>query len=69
MTATPDRRRKGLVLTAKRARELLAYDPESSVLTWRVRRQGVRGVGSPAGAQRDDGYVTFMHQHVGTRCS
>lgn len=45
-------------LTAQRLRELLDYDPEAGVLTWRVKvpRSKARP-GDPAGCVATDGYV------------
>lgn len=43
-------------LTADRARELLAYNPETGELTWRVRRGGKGRLGSIAGHAKADGY-------------
>lgn len=45
------------MLTAERARELLNYDPETGVLTWKGGRRGVR-VGSIAGTPNTRGYLT-----------
>lgn len=43
-------------LTAKRARTLLHYDPETGIFTWRVRRGGTANVGAVAGYTNDKGY-------------
>lgn len=43
-------------LSAERARELLAYDPETGSLTWKVSRGRV-GNGAKAGRRRPDGYL------------
>lgn len=44
-------------LTAERVRELLDYDPDTGVLTWKVtsRRHWLRG--QPAGAKHSGGYI------------
>jgi hypothetical protein len=48
----PDR----TTLTAARLRELLHYDPDTGVFTWRVKRRGTASAGSIAGTV-NDGYV------------
>jgi hypothetical protein len=42
-------------ITAGRARELLSYNAETGVLTWKVSRGGVRA-GDPAGSPQSKGY-------------
>jgi hypothetical protein len=46
----------GLV-TPKRIRELLDYDPETGALTWRVRKKGGRGFGGAAGGPGNSGQI------------
>lgn len=43
-------------ITAKLVRELLSYDPETGVLTWRVNRSGSALAGTRAGSTRKSGY-------------
>jgi len=50
-------------LSAERARELLAYDHETGLLTWRVNKGRARA-GSRAGTPDKDGYLTVKVQGV-----
>ena len=43
------------MLTAKRLRELLDYDPDTGVFRWKVRRQRIK-IGSIAGRSQSAGY-------------
>ncbi|MDP2322518.1 MAG: HNH endonuclease [Gammaproteobacteria bacterium] len=45
------------MLTANRARELLALDPGTGVLTWRIKPNRRIRIGSVAGSLRPDGYL------------
>lgn len=45
------------MLTAKRAREVLAYDPNSGALTWKVTLSNRARAGSKAGAKGDNGRI------------
>ncbi|ABK00200.1 HNH endonuclease [Xanthomonas phage Xop411] len=44
-------------LTFEDADKLLAYEPETGVLTWKVPRNGTKGVGSVAGHIHSRGYI------------
>jgi hypothetical protein len=44
-------------LSVERVRELLNYDPETGVFTWRVRRAGPAKAGSRAGSRNSNGYI------------
>jgi hypothetical protein len=48
--------RSNPTLTAKRLRELVAYDSVSGILTWRAKRTGRCKVGTRLGTLRKDGY-------------
>jgi hypothetical protein len=44
-------------LTAQQLRELLNYDPQTGLLTWRAYRNGRALAGAVAGAPRDSGHI------------
>lgn len=46
-------------LTAERLREVLDYDPESGVFTWKVRTSNRVNVGDVAGAMLKTGYLSI----------
>jgi hypothetical protein len=58
MTNSINYSHKTKTLTAERLRELLDYNPETGVFTWRINRRGARGLkaGARAGNVRPDGY-------------
>lgn len=45
------------ILTAERLRELLDYNPETGIFTWRVPRQGIIKLGCAAGSLGTNGYI------------
>lgn len=57
-------------LTADRAREVLDYDPDTGVFTWKVRTGPACKIGSPAGCLDKNGYLKIKidrEQHYGHR--
>lgn len=45
------------MLTLQRANELLRYDPESGLLTWKLARRNGFALGSLAGCESSNGYI------------
>lgn len=49
-----------------RARDLLAYDPQTGVLTWRVARSGTAQAGAVAGSlNKGSGYICVYIDNIG----
>lgn len=51
------------MLTKERLDELLAYDPETGIFTWRVDRSNVKA-GTPTGANNGNGYLRIRVDKV-----
>lgn len=52
------------ILTQARLRELLDYNPDTGVFTWRTSRRGHCRAGDSAGSRRSDGYIKItVDQH------
>jgi HNH endonuclease/AP2 domain len=49
-----------MTLTQKRLQELLDYDCETGVFTWKVGRRGTATAGDVAGCLHSEGYVNIM---------
>ena len=48
-----------ILLTARRLHELLNYDPDTGIFTWRVKRSGTARAGCVAGSKNNIGYLVI----------
>ena len=55
-----------MTLTCERAKELLHYDPDTGILSWRLSR-GTRAAGMKAGTIHPDRYTSYLHVQVDKR--